>query len=214
MLELDQCLADLPLIAILRGMTPDMAPPIGAVLVEAGFRCIEVPLNSPDSLTSIGRLADAHGQRVLIGAGTVLTPDQVDAVAQAGGRLVVSPNMDAAVIKTTKAKRLVSLPGVSTPTEALAALAAGADGLKLFPAEALPPAVVKAWTAVLPDGTRLIPVGGISSANMAQYRIAGAAGFGIGSALYKPGDTAAVVATRARAFAETWHRCARQGPAV
>ena len=184
-------------------------PGIGGALVEAGFAAIEVPLNSPEPLASIRALADAFGERALIGAGTVRDPADVARVAAAGGRLIVMPHGDAAVIRAAKARGLLCVPGVATPTEAFAALDAGADALKLFPAEALPPAVVKAWRAVLPKDVWLLPVGGIGPAGMAPYLAAGANGFGLGSALYKPGMTAAPVAGTARAFAEAYGDLAR-----
>lgn len=199
-------LQPLPLVAILRGLAPEQAPAIGAALVEAGFRILEVPLNSPRPLESIRLLAEAHGDHCLVGAGTVLAPAQVDEVAGAGGRLVVMPHADVAVIRAARAAGLRCTPGVATPTEAFAALQAGADALKLFPAEQLPPPVLKAWRSVLPPGTALLPVGGITPERMADYRAAGAAGFGIGSALYAPGMDAATVARRAEDFVEAWNR--------
>ena len=194
----------LPLVAILRGVRPQEIVEIGTTLVDHGLRCIEIPLNSPDPYASIAKLAGAAGDEVLIGAGTVLDVDAVARVAAAGGRLIVSPNFAPAVVEAAVAGDLISLPGVATPSEAFAALAAGAHGLKVFPAEALPPAVVKAWCAVLPAGVRLMPVGGIAPGSMAAYVAAGAAGFGLGSALYRPGFTAAEVAERAAAFASAW----------
>ena len=193
---LDVC----PFVAILRGVTPAEAPGIGAVLWEAGFRLIEVPLNSPDPLDSIARLAAAAPEGVSIGAGTVLDADDVDRVADAGGTLVVAPNLDPDVIARARARGLPVLPGVATPSEAFRALAAGADGLKLFPGEALPPPVLRAWRAVLPDDTLLLPVGGVSPESVPGWRAAGADGFGIGSALYAPGRGAAEVCERAAAF--------------
>lgn len=195
---------DLPLVAILRGLRPDESVEVGEVLVEAGFRLIEVPLNSPDPFTSIRRLAERFGEQALIGAGTVLSASDVGRLRDAGGALCVMPHGDVAVIREAKRQNLVCVPGVATPTEAFAALDAGADGLKLFPAEMLPPAVVKAWLAVLPKGTRLYPVGGITPESMAAYRAAGVAGFGLGSALYKAGLSAAEVGVNARAFAAAW----------
>ena len=189
----------LPLVAILRGLTPQEAPAIGAALVESGFRLIEVPLNSPQPLQSIALLAQQFPQ-ALVGAGTVLTVQQVREVHAAGGALIVSPNVDAAVVREAVALGLACLPGVATPSEAFAALAAGAHGLKLFPAEMMPPAVVKALRAVLPPAVPVLPVGGITPANMAAYRAAGASGFGIGSALYAPGRTAAAVRESAMTF--------------
>lgn len=197
-------LAALPLIAILRGLPPDDAEGVGDALVQAGFRCIEVPLNSPDPLISIDRLARRFGAGVLIGAGTVLSVEDVGRVADAGGQLIVMPHADTAVIRAAKARGLICVPGMLTPTEGFAALAAGADGLKLFPAEAAPPAVLKAMRAVLPAAVPVYPVGGITPERMADYRAAGAAGFGLGSALYKPGDAPRTVASAARRFAEAW----------
>jgi len=197
-------MAALPLVAILRGIRPDEAEDIGDVLVDAGFRLIEVPLNSPDPFTSIARLVEKFGDRATIGAGTVMTPADVIQVASAGGRLIVMPHSDPVVIGAAVAQDLVCMPGVATPTEAFAALAAGATALKLFPGEALPPPVVKAWRAVLPRDCALLPVGGIDTDSMAAYLAAGANGFGIGSALYRPGDDAAQVARKAAAFAAAW----------
>jgi 2-dehydro-3-deoxyphosphogalactonate aldolase len=192
--------AECPLVAILRGLTPDVAEDIGAALVEAGVRIIEVPLNSPDPLASIALLARRFGEEALIGAGTVLSPEDVAQVAEAGGRLIVSPGTDPAVIAASVQAGLVAAPGFFTPSEAFAALGAGAHALKLFPAEAAPPAVVKAQRAVLPKDVQLIVVGGITPERMAAYREAGADGFGLGSALYTPGLSAGEVATRARRF--------------
>jgi 2-dehydro-3-deoxyphosphogalactonate aldolase len=193
-------LAPLPLIAILRGIRPAEALAVGEALLAAGFGAIEVPLNSPEPLASIKHLADGLGERALIGAGTVLEPAAVQQVAAAGGRLIVMPHGDPKVIAAARSAGLVCIPGVATPTEAFAAAAAGADALKLFPAEALPPAVVKAWRAVLPAAVWLLPVGGITPTTMAPYLAAGASGFGLGSALYRPGLSAADVADRARVF--------------
>ncbi len=199
---------DPPLVAILRGVRPEEVEAIGLALVEAGLRIVEVPLNSPEPIESIGRLARALAGRALVGAGTLRRIDEVAAVAAAGGRLIVTPHADPAIVRTAKAAGLVALPGVATPTEAFAMLDAGADGLKLFPAELLGPPVVKALRAVLPAGTRLLPVGGITPAGMAAFRAAGATGFGLGSALYRPGAGPAEVAERARAFLAAW-----RGPA-
>ena len=189
-----------PLIAIIRGVEPDEAEAIGAALFEAGIRIIEVPLNSPRPLDSIGRLAERFGDVALIGAGTVLKPEQVSEVAEAGGRIIVSPSTDAQVIAATVRAGLVSAPGYFTPSEAFAALAAGAHLLKLFPAEAAPPAVVKAQRAVLPASVPLVAVGGITPDKVAAYRAAGADGFGLGGGLYRPGQSAEEVAAQARAF--------------
>lgn len=195
-----QCFGECPLVAILRGLRPEEAEAIGGALIDAGFRIIEVPLNSPDPLDSIGRLARQFGDRALIGAGTVLDPASVDQVAAAGGRLIVAPNTDPAVIRAAVAGGLVAAPGYFTPSEAFAAIDAGAHAIKLFPAEAASPAVVKAQRAVLPRGVPLIVVGGITPERMGEYVSAGADGFGLGGALYRPGMTAAEVAERARAF--------------
>ena len=195
-----QHLEALPLIAILRGIRPPEAAEIGCALADSGFGLIEVPLNSPDPLDSIERLARALGGRVLVGAGTVLDPADLNRVADAGGRMIVSPHMDLEVIRAAAARSLVAIPGVATPTEAFAALRSGADALKLFPAEMLAPAVLRALLAVLPPAVRLLPVGGISPDNMGPYLAAGAAGFGIGSALYKPGMGARDVGAAARRF--------------
>jgi len=197
-------LVELPLIAILRGITPDEALPVGLALAEAGFRIIEVPLNSPQPLRSIEALARALADHCLIGAGTVMSTVQVEDVAQAGGRLIVMPHGDAQVIRAAKARGLWCAPGIATPSEAFAALAAGADALKLFPAELLTPPVLKALRAVFPPQVLFLPVGGITPQNLASYRAAGASGFGLGSALYKPGMTPQQVSVQARAFVAAW----------
>lgn len=198
----------LPLVAILRGLTPAEAPAVGDAIVEAGFHLLEVPLNSPQPLDSIALLRQRFPQ-ALVGAGTVLSAQQVRDVHAAGGQLIVAPNFNAEVIAEAARLGLVSLPGVMTPTEAFGALAAGAAGLKLFPAELASPAVVKALLAVLPQATPLMPVGGITPDNMDAWRAAGAAGFGIGSALYKPGKSAAAVREDALRFAAAFHRAQR-----
>jgi 2-dehydro-3-deoxyphosphogalactonate aldolase len=197
-------LAPTPLVAILRGVTPDEADSIAPVLVEAGFGAIEVPLNSPDPLVSIEFVARLFGGKVLVGAGTVLEPREVGEVAEAGARLVVAPNADRAVIERAAHLGLVALPGVATPTEAFAALKAGASALKLFPGEALGPDVVKAWRAVLPKETQLYPVGGVTLERIAPYRRAGANGLGVGSALYRPGASVDDVRRAAQAFVKAW----------
>jgi 2-dehydro-3-deoxyphosphogalactonate aldolase len=198
--ELTDWLQRCPLVAILRGIRPDEVEAIGAVLVEIGFAIIEVPLNSPEPILSIRRLAERFGDRALIGAGTVTEARQVADIAGAGGRLVVMPHGDPAIIRRSKAAGLIALPGFATPTEAFAALAAGADGLKLFPAEASPPTVLKAMKAVLPPAVPVLPVGGIAPEKMAAYWQVGARGFGLGSALYAPGMSADAVRGRAAAF--------------
>lgn len=203
-MHLTAAMAELPLVAILRGIRPDEAEAIGAALVAAGFRLIEVPLNSPDPFRSVEILAARFGTEAVIGAGTVMTAADATRVVEAGGRLIVMPHSDAAVIRAAKAAGCWCLPGVATPTEGFAALGAGADGLKLFPGESLPPAVVKAWKAVFPPDVPLLPVGGIAPETMAAYVAAGAAGFGIGSALYKPGIGVAEISGRAAAFVQAW----------
>ena len=204
---LRQMLQDLPLIAILRGIRPQEVPAAADALTSAGFRIIEIPLNSPEPLESLRHLAGRRG--LLVGAGTVLSPAEVEAVAAAGGRLMVAPNADREVIAAAKRLGMVAIPGVATPTEAFAALAAGADGLKMFPAEILPPKAVKAWRAVLPASMALLPVGGITPESMADYLAAGADGFGLGSALYKPGMSAAELGQRAKAFATAYRALKR-----
>jgi 2-dehydro-3-deoxyphosphogalactonate aldolase len=198
MLELRAALAQCPIAAILRGVTPDEIDAIGDALVEAGVTIIEVPLNSPNPFESIRRLAARHGARALIGAGTVLEPADVARVKDAGGRLMVAPNFDADVVHAAKAASLATLPGVMTPSEGFAALKAGADGLKLFPAEIIPPAVFKAWRAVFPADTLMLAVGGVGVDNLKSYAEAGASGYGIGSALYKPGRPAGEIGRLAR----------------
>jgi 2-dehydro-3-deoxyphosphogalactonate aldolase len=200
MLDLRAALTQCPIAAILRGVTPDEVDAIGDALVEAGITIIEVPLNSPRPFESIERLAARHGAHALIGAGTVLEASDVARVRDAGGRLMVAPNFDADVVRAATAAGLAALPGVMTPSEGFAALKAGADGLKLFPAEIIPPAVFRAWRAVFPAETLLLAVGGVGADNIAAYREAGASGYGIGSALYKPGRSAADTGKLARAL--------------
>jgi len=192
----EEVLAEAPLVAILRGIVPGHAADVAGVLCEAGFRCLEVPLNSPDPFESIRRMRRAVGDRAMIGAGTVLTPHAVGRSAEAGAELIVSPNPDAAVIAATRRAGLISVPAFFTPAEALAAIEAGADALKLFPAEGTSPAALKAMRAVLPP-IPIFPVGGVDAAAMAPWRRAGAAGFGVGSSLYLPGRTLAEIAARA-----------------
>lgn len=197
--------ATMPLVAILRGLLPADAVAVGQALVAQGMSLIEVPLNSPQPLTSIAALSAALPD-ALVGAGTVLTPQQVREVHAAGGQLIVSPNFNAEVVAEAVRLGLICLPGVMTPSEAFAALAAGADGLKLFPAELITPAAVKALRAVLPADALLLPVGGITPDTMGAYRAAGASGFGLGSALYRPGLDAAEVARLAALFVQAWRR--------
>jgi 2-dehydro-3-deoxyphosphogalactonate aldolase len=194
-------LSPLPLIAVLRGIAPAEIDAVGAALTEHGFRILEVPLNSPDPFDSIARLAERYAERCLTGAGTVVKLADVARVADAGGRLIVMPHGDVAIVREAKRRGLICLPGVATPTEAFAALDAGADGLKMFPAEQLSPAVLKAWRAVLPRDALVFPVGGIRPDNMAAFWAAGASGFGTGSNLYQPGASAEAVRSSAAAYA-------------
>jgi len=196
--ELTPWLRRCPLIAILRGVRPEEVEAIASALEGEGVAIVEVPLNSPQPMESIALLARGFGERLLIGAGTVMTAAQVAEIGAAGGRLIVTPHADAAIVRAAKQHGLLAVPGCFTPTEALAMLAAGADALKLFPAEAASPAVLRALRAVLPTETMVLPVGGIDPSNMAGWRAAGAAGFGVGSAIYRPGDGAATVAAKAR----------------
>jgi len=202
--RLNAALAKLPLVAILRGVTPQEAPDIAEALLEEDFEFIEIPLNSPQPLTSIAAVRRMAPQRVYVGAGTVLSAAEVEAVAGAGGDLIVTPNTNPAVIARAHALGLVTMPGAATPSEAFAALAAGADAVKAFPAEMIAPAVVKAWAAVLPKGTAILPVGGVTPDAMEPYVKAGAAGFGLGSALYRPGDAPSQVRDKAAAFRRAW----------
>lgn len=200
LLDFHRYFAGRPLVAIIRGVRPDEAIAVGEAIFEAGIRIIEVPLNSPDPLASINKLSARLGDRALIGAGTVLDPEDVAAVKQAGGRLIVAPNTDRRVIEATVAAGLVSAPGAFTPTEAFTAIAAGAHALKLFPAEAASPAVVKSQRAVLPKEIPLIVVGGVSPDSIPTWLEAGADGFGLGSGLYKPGQPPGEVLANARAY--------------
>ncbi|NLR76807.1 2-dehydro-3-deoxy-6-phosphogalactonate aldolase [Leeia aquatica] len=202
----EQAWQQLPMVAILRGITPDEAIPMADMLYAAGWRMLEVPLNSPDPLNSIHRLLSHCGDRMLVGAGTVLEVDQVQQLAALGAQLVVSPNCNPEVIRATRAAGMISLPGVQTATECFAALAAGAHGLKFFPAELVPPGAIRALRSVLPSHCKLLPVGGVTPDTMADYVGAGANGFGIGGALYKAGDSVATVRERALRFTEAWQR--------
>jgi len=193
----------LPLVAILRGLKPEEALDMGHAIVNAGFHILEVPLNSPDPLRSIQILAEAF-PNALVGAGTVTTAQQVRDIKAVGGQLIISPHLDDNVVCEAVNLGLISLPGVATPSEAFKAIALGAHGLKLFPAEMISPAVVKSMRAVLPGHVRLVPVGGIGTHNMADYRKSGASGFGIGSALYAPGKSAQAVGESAAAFVKAW----------
>lgn len=199
-----------PLVAILRGVRPDEVLAIGKALTGAGFTLIEVPLNSPDPLNSISRLAQDLPQAV-VGAGTVLSAQDVTAVKDAGGRLIVAPNFDPEVAAEAARQQMIYLPGIGTLSEAFAALKAGAAGLKLFPAEMIPPAAVKAMRSVLPADAKLLPVGGVNADTMPRYWQAGANGFGMGQSLYRPGQTADETATRAADFIATWRAVAGQG---
>jgi 2-dehydro-3-deoxyphosphogalactonate aldolase len=199
-MDLRAALSYCPIVAILRGVKPDEIDAIGDALIEAGVTVIEVPLNSPQPFESIRRLAERHAHHALVGAGTVLEVADVARVKEAGGRLVVAPNFDAEVVRAAKAVGLAALPGVMTPSEGFAALKAGADGLKLFPAEIIPPTVFKAWRAVFAPDTLLLAVGGVGVENIRSYAEAGASGYGIGSALYKPGRPAEEIGKLARAL--------------
>jgi 2-dehydro-3-deoxyphosphogalactonate aldolase len=199
-MDLKGYLARCPLIAILRGIRPDEAVAVTTSLELRGLAIVEVPLNSPDPMTSIAALARAFGDRLLIGAGTVMTEAQVGEIAAAGGKLIVTPHADAAVVRAAKRHGLLAVPGIFTPAEAFAMLDAGADALKLFPAEGASPAMLRSMRAVLPFGTMVIPVGGIDASNMGAWTAAGAVGFGIGSAIYKQGDSAETVRAKALAL--------------
>lgn len=203
-ISLSHCLNNMPLVAILRGVKPEDAVEVGQALIDAGFVIIEVPLNSPNALESIRLLAAALGERALIGAGTVLSVDDAQAVAGAGGKLIVMPHSDPQVIRAAKELGCIAVPGVMTPTEAFSALKNGADALKLFPAEAISPSALKALRAVLPKQTALLPVGGIAPDTMADYWAAGASGFGLGSALFKPGKPLQAIQDDAARFVQSF----------
>ena len=193
-----------PFVAILRGLRPDEAIEVAAALHDAGFRIIEVPLNSPDPLASIERIAQKLGSDCLVGAGTVTDPADVARIRDAGGRVIVMPHADVAVIRAAKEAGLLCTPGIATPTEGFAALHAGADGLKLFPADAMGPDALRAMRAVFPTETIFIPVGGVTPGSVRAWHAAGASGYGLGSALFKPGFSAAEVGARARDFRTSW----------
>jgi len=197
-MSIKSLLTEMPLIAILRGIKPEEAPQVAKLLIDAGFRIIEVPLNSPNPIESIRRMVHELGNQALFGAGTVTDPKSIAAVKAAGGRLIISPHLNVDIVNLTQKSKLFSIPGIATPSEAFTALAAGADALKLFPGEAIPPKVLKAIKVVLPAQTFLLPVGGITKENMADYWQAGAAGFGIGSNLYAPGRNVEEIALRAK----------------
>lgn len=209
-MNLRDYLTPLPFCAVLRGIGPEEVPAVADALVAEGFRILEVPLNSPRPFESIRLLAQRCGAEVLVGAGTVLSVDDVARVQEAGGKVIVMPHADLAVVREAKRLGMVCMPGVATPTEAFAALAAGADGLKMFPAESLPPAALKAWRAVLPRGTIVLAVGGMKPDTLAPYWSAGADGFGTGSNLYAPGADPAAVRTAAAAYAAAFRALPRR----
>lgn len=211
-MKLEDYLVPLPLVAVLRGITPDEIPAVAGALRAEGFGILEVPLNSPQPFVSIGRLARSFGDRCLIGAGTVLDVGDVARVHDAGGRLIVMPHADVAVLREAKRLQMICLPGVATATEAFAALAAGADGLKMFPAEAMVPAALRAWRAVLPAGTLVFAVGGIRPDNMGPWWVEGAAGFGTGSNLYQPGADPERVRAGAAAYAAAFRALPARRP--
>lgn len=204
---LNQYMRELPLVAILRGITPQRSVEVVEALYAAGFRMVEVPLNSPDPLDSIERIAKQFGDDMLVGAGTVLSNAQVTQVKDRGGRLIVSPNTDISVIEASVALEMVTIPGAATPSEAFAGIAAGADAVKVFPAEMITPSILASWRAVIPASTGLLPVGGINHTNMSDYWQAGASGFGLGGSLYKPnlslGDVSANATKLAWSMAST-----------
>jgi 2-dehydro-3-deoxyphosphogalactonate aldolase len=200
----ENALEKMPLVAILRGIQTEACLGIGEILIEQGFEIIEVPLNSPNPLLTIEKLAGEFGDKAVIGAGTVLTTDQVHDSINAGARLIIAPNFDIEIAQASCEKRIIYCPGVSTPSEAFSAIKSGASALKLFPAELITPSVLKAMRAVLPTSTTLLPVGGITPCNMKSYLASGANGFGIGSALYKPGKSSAAIRASAKAFVDTY----------
>ncbi len=202
----DDALATMPLVAILRGLRPAEALDVGEMLIRAGFKVLEVPLNSPDPFDSIQAMAAAFKDRAIVGAGTVLNVPDVERLAQVGGQICISPNTNADVIRASKALGLISFPAFYTATEAFAAIDAGADALKLFPAELAGPKGLKALKAVLPKAMPVFPVGGVTADNMDTYLEVGAKGFGIGTAVFKPGDTPEIVFNKAKAFTDAWAR--------
>ncbi len=204
MLDFETAMAELPLVAILRGIAPPDAADAARALVRAGIRIIEVPLNSPQPERSIRAMVDAVGADALVGAGTVLSEDEVQRVRDVGGGLIVSPDARPSVVRATRAANMISLPGFATPSEAFAMIDAGAHALKLFPAEAFAPKVLRAMKAVLPANVPVLPVGGVDASSMAAWRAAGAAGFGLGSALYRADDDVAALERRARELAAAW----------
>jgi 2-dehydro-3-deoxyphosphogalactonate aldolase len=205
-MDVNTALEHCPIIAILRGVTPEEVVTVSDALHAAGIRIVEVPLNSPDPFTSIAKLAKHFADRMVVGAGTVLTVEDVDKLKAAGGTISVSPDCNPDVIAHAVASSLEPLPGVFTPTEAFAALRAGAKHLKLFPAEAASPATVKAWRAVLPKDVKVHAVGGVSPSNMAEWLACGVSGFGIGSSLYKPGMSLSAVSESANTLVAAWRR--------
>ena len=211
MTEWAEAFTDMPLVAILRGIETGEVDGVVGALVESGFRIIEIPLNSPNAFDSIALAADRYADRAMIGAGTVLTANDVGLVQEAGGRLIVAPNLNDDVAKAAVHHRLTYCPGVMTPTEAFCALDLGADALKLFPAELIPPAGVKAMAAVLPPSAAMLAVGGVTPDKLAVYLDAGAAGFGLGSALYRPGDDPEAVGKAAAAFVEAYRSARHSG---
>lgn len=205
--RLNQYMNELPLVAILRGITPQQSESVVEALYAAGFRIVEVPLNSPDALDSIERIAKQFGGDMLVGAGTVLKTDQVTQVKDRGGQMIVSPNTDVSVIEASVTQEIVTIPGAATPSEAFAGIAAGAHAVKVFPAEMITPAILASWRAVIPASAGLLPVGGINHTNMADYWQAGASGFGLGGSLYTPnlslGDISANATKLAWSMAST-----------
>lgn len=210
--RLEQALAQLPFVAILRGVEPDEVLSIGGALLERGVKIIEVPLNSPRPLESVNKLAEAYGEQALIGAGTVLSVEQVDAVLEAGGQCVISPHADPEVIQRTRALGMVSIPGFFTATEAFSAIRAGAQWLKWFPAQGIASSYLKALMAVLPESHPVLAVGGVTAVNLPEFWRAGARGYGIGGALYRAGDTPAQVATKAETLVEAWQTFRANNP--